>query len=84
VKPLLYTIALMITTSFMLLVLSFGHWLGSSQYHRVFQDQQIMIAHMERENKRLALTNNYRFEACQNVLDKLGLIDQYKMSMGGE
>ncbi len=69
----------------------FGYWLGSNQYHQIFKEQQIYISNLEDENRDLALievemkTNiRYRFSTCQNILDKLGLMDQYKMSMGGE
>ena len=79
-----YPISLILITVCIIATFYFGHTLGSNQYHKVFQDQQIMITYLERENKSLALTNNYRFATCQNVLDKLGLIEQYNMAMGGD
>lgn len=43
-----------------------------------------MIAILEKKNGELALANKQAFAVCQDVLDDLGLMENYRIAMGGE
>lgn len=61
----------------------FGHWMTKGQYL-----EQVIL--LQKENKEQAQTIQSsrmiiktKFIVCDNVMEKLGLMEQYKMAMGG-